>query len=93
MGFFGMLFWIAVVWLIIRAWRRSHGCAVTGPSGYGTGWHTSDRYDYRNTTSSGRSRRDERQEYIESLESRLSELEERLDFTERLLAGRREGAA
>jgi len=88
MGFFGMLFWIAVLWFIIRAWRRSQRCAAMGPVGYGSGWHTRDRYDYRDTWTSTRGRRDDRQEYIESLESRLSELEERLDFTERLLAGR-----
>jgi hypothetical protein len=35
----------------------------------------------------------DRQGYIESLESRVSELEERLDFTERLLATRSEPAA
>ena len=34
-----------------------------------------------------------RQDYIDSLESRISELEERLDFTERLLAKRQEGIA
>ena len=91
MSFFGMLFWIAVVWLVIRAWhRRSGRCTAIGPMGYSTGWDTGDRYDSRNITSAGRSGRDERQEYIESLESRLSELEERLDFTERLLAGRNE---
>ena len=84
-------FWIAVIWLVIRAWhRRSERCTAIGPMGYSTGWETSDRYDSRNTSSSRRSGRDERQEYIESLESRLSELEERLDFTERLLAGRSE---
>ncbi|MFL5547813.1 MAG: hypothetical protein ACJ8AQ_09705 [Gemmatimonadales bacterium] len=34
-----------------------------------------------------------RQDYIDSLESRISELEERLDFTERLLASRQERTA
>ena len=32
----------------------------------------------------------DRQEYIDSLESRVSELEQRLDFTEQLLAERRQ---
>ena len=90
MSFFGMLFWIVMLWLIIRAWRRSQRCSAIGAGGYGTGWHTSDRYEYGDTGTSERNRRDERQDYIESLESRLSELEERLDFTERLLAGRNE---
>ena len=72
MGFFGMLFWIVVLWFVIRAWRRSQRC-VAIPSGYAP-------RDY--------ARRDDREEYIDSLESRLTELEERLDFTERLLASR-----
>ena len=72
MGFFGMLFWIVVLWFVIRAWRRSQSCvAVT--TGYAP---------------RGSARRDDREEYIDSLESRLTELEERLDFTERLLASR-----
>lgn len=36
---------------------------------------------------------DDRQSYIDSLENRVSQLEERLDFTERLLANRSEPAA
>ena len=87
MGFFGMLFWIAVIWLVIRWWRGSERCVATGPRGYAPGWYT--RGGYRGYDAPAeRPRSDERQEYIDSLESRLSELEERLDFTERLLAGR-----
>jgi hypothetical protein len=41
----------------------------------------------------GREKLPNQQEYIDSLETRVSELEERLDFTERLLAERRESAA
>ena len=89
MSVFGMLFWIVVVWLVIRAWRRSHACAVAGPRGYDWEWQTSDRYSSRDAGTLGRIR-PEREEYIESLETRLSELEERLDFTERLLASRNE---
>ena len=33
---------------------------------------------------------DQQQAYIDSLETRIAQLEERLDFTERLLEGRRE---
>jgi hypothetical protein len=36
---------------------------------------------------------EEQREYVDSLERRVAELEERLDFTERLLAGRNQGAA
>jgi hypothetical protein len=75
MSFFGMLFWIFVVWLVIRAWhRRSERCLALGPS---------DR-DFATRSRSDASRQD----YIDALETRLSELEERLDFTERLLASR-----
>jgi hypothetical protein len=35
---------------------------------------------------------DEQRSYVETLERRVAELEERLDFTERLLQGRSEGA-
>jgi hypothetical protein len=90
MGFFGMLFWIVVVWLVIRAWhRRSERCLAIGPREYAPGWYDRDRYSETGFTS--RTRRDtSRQEYIDALETRLSELEERLDFTERLLASRGE---
>jgi hypothetical protein len=90
MGIFGMLFWIAVVWLVIRAWhRRSERCLAVGPRGYAPGWYGRDRYGDSGYVS--RSRPDAgRQDYIDALETRLSELEERLDFTERLLASRGE---
>ena len=35
---------------------------------------------------------DEQREYVDSLERRVAELEERLDFTERLLAQRNQAA-
>jgi hypothetical protein len=90
MGFFGMLFWLVVVWMVIRAWhRRSERCLAMGPRGYAPGWYGSDRY--RDSESASRTRPDSgRQEYIDALETRLSEVEERLDFTERLLASRGE---
>jgi hypothetical protein len=90
MGFFGMVFWIVVLWLVIRAWqRRSERCLAMEPRGYAPGWYGRDRYGDRNFAS--RTRPDaSRQEYIDALESRLSDLEERLDFTERLLASRGE---
>jgi hypothetical protein len=91
MGFFGMLFWIAVLWLIIRAWRRSERCVSVGPREYWRGWYRRDRYSMPDAPQP-RPRPDDRQEYVDSLESRLSDLEERLDFTERLLANRRDPA-
>ena len=36
---------------------------------------------------------DEHREYVDGLERRVAELEERLDFTERLLARRNQGAS
>jgi hypothetical protein len=36
---------------------------------------------------------DQQREYVDSLERRVSELEERLDFTERLLAQRNQAAS
>jgi hypothetical protein len=87
MSFFGMLFWIAVLWLLHRWWSSSGRCIAVGPSGYAPGWYGRERYSDTEQT-----RQDPRQEYIDSLESRVSDLEERLDFTERLLANRREPA-
>jgi hypothetical protein len=37
--------------------------------------------------------RNEDSDYVDALETRLANLEERLDFTERLLSGRKEQAA
>ena len=85
MGFFGMLFWIAVLWFAIRALRRSDRCVAVGARGYWPGWYGSHRAEMRETSRTGRTDRDD---YIDSLETRLSQLEERLDFTERLLESR-----
>jgi hypothetical protein len=90
MGFFGLLFLIAVFWMVIRAWRKSERCVAMGPPGYGPGWYGGERQqDYPQTRASAERTQ---QDYIDALERRLSELEERLDFTERLLAGRKEPA-
>jgi hypothetical protein len=89
MGFFGMVFWIVVLWFALRAWRRSDHCVAVGPRGYWPGWYRRDRYNVPETPAP-RGRCDDQDEYIDSLETRVSELEERLDFTERLLAGRNE---
>jgi hypothetical protein len=92
MGFFGMLFWILVLWFVYRAWTRSQRCVALGPRGWGTGWYGRDRYPIPDVAGP-RTRPEPRQDYVDSLESRISELEERLDFTERLLANRQEGTA
>jgi len=99
MGFFGFVFWMVILWFAFRTWgrwRRRRWAAV-GPNGYGpyNGWYdSSEFYSPRHRElNAKRENRDEQQAYIDSLESRVTELEERLDFTERLLAERREPAS
>jgi hypothetical protein len=75
MGFFGMLFWFAVLWFAFKVFRS---------------WSCEGRGDWRERHTERREGVDDQQPYIESLESRIAELEERLDFTERLVAGKRE---
>jgi len=87
MGFFGMLFWILVLWFVIRWWRKSERCVAVGSPGVWGHRYERDAYQMRERSGSS-PRPGDRQEYIDSLESRISELEERLDFTERLLANR-----
>jgi hypothetical protein len=100
MGFFGFLFWMVVIWLAMKTWRRwqRERWVAAGPGRYGrySGWYDSSEF-YRPRSwgieVTGREKLPNQQEYIDSLETRVSELEERLDFTERLLAERRESAA
>jgi len=77
MGFFGLLFWIALIWLVLKLWRSYAGCG-------GGSRHPARDFGHADTA--------DQQSHIDSLESRVAELEERLDFTERLVAGRREAA-
>jgi hypothetical protein len=75
MGFFVMLFWFAALWLAFRMFRSWDSCRSRGVWG--------DRQlDRQNGI-------DDQRPYIEALESRVAELEERLDFTERLVSGQR----
>ncbi len=88
MSFFGFMFWMFIVWMIIRHWQRREGRRMVGAT---SGWYDSGEfYTPRRARKLVREVQGEQQQYIESLESRVSELEERLDFTERLLAERRE---
>jgi hypothetical protein len=98
MGFFGFVFWIIVLWLAFRTWGRwqRRRWMTVGPRGYGrvSGWYDSREFYAPRDPENASKRREtsqKRQEYIDALESRVTELEERVDFTERLLAGRREG--
>ena len=95
MGFFGFVFWMFMIWMLIRFWHRREGRRMVGPRGYArnSGWYDSGEFYHRQPRKLERKREkstDEQQAYIESLETRVSELEERLDFTERLLSERQE---
>jgi hypothetical protein len=97
MGFFGFVFWMVVILMVIKFWHRREGRRMVGPRGYApnSGWYDSGEF-YLARGREARNRRDtanDQQQYVESLESRVSELEERLDFTERLLAERRESVS
>ena len=91
MHFFGMLFWLAILWFVFRAIRRRERWAMMGPRGYAPWWYSREPYD-RSPVMDRPARQPsaDQQSYIDSLETRVTELEERLDFTERLLASRRE---
>jgi uncharacterized protein YlxW (UPF0749 family) len=73
---FGMLFWLGMIWFAFRVFRNRQSCGTRSLSRE----RDLDRED----------RTAEQQDYIEALESRVAELEERLDFTERLIASGRE---
>ncbi|HWN17978.1 MAG TPA: hypothetical protein VNO19_03575 [Gemmatimonadales bacterium] len=95
MGFFGFVFWMVVIWMVIRFWHRREGRRMAGPRGYApnSGWYDSGEFYNKRGRELRKAQRDptdDQQQYIESLESRVSQLEERLDFTERLLSERRE---
>jgi hypothetical protein len=97
MGFFGFVFWMVVLCFAFRAlgrWQRRRWL-MAEPRGYGrpSGWYdSSEFYAPRNPGLAPRrqEKTEDQREYIDALESRVSELEERLDFTERLLSERRQ---
>ena len=95
MGFFGFVFWMFVIWMGFRYWHRREGRRMIGPRGYApsSGWYDSGEFYNTRGREVKKHRRDaaaDQQQYIDALETRVSQLEERLDFTERLLAERRE---
>lgn len=74
MGFLGLIFWVLVIWAVVGLMRgRRWGCWSASAG-------TRDARDADDL--------DRRLSYEETLERRVAELEERLDFTERLLASR-----
>ena len=88
MGFFGFVFWMFIIWMIVRHWQRREGRRMVEAT---SGWYDSGEfYSPRKARKLARRAQGDQQQYIDSLETRVSELEERLDFTERLLAERRE---
>ena len=88
MGFFGFVFWMVVIWMIIRHMQKRENRRMVGVTG---GWYDSGEfYSPRRARKLARKAMGDEQHYIESLETRVTELEERLDFTERLLANRRD---
>ena len=98
MGFFGFLFWMVVIWMAIRFWHRREGRRMVIPRGYApnSGWYDSGEFQNSRGRRLRRSAGDnagDQQSYIDGLETRVSELEERLDFTERLLAERRDAVS
>ncbi len=95
MGFFGFVFWMFIIWMVFRYWHRREVRRMVGSNGYtpNTGWYDSGEFynpRRRKIRNQGREVLKDHESYIEALESRVTELEERLDFTERLLAERRE---
>jgi hypothetical protein len=89
MSFFGFVFWMVVIWMIVRHLQRREGRRMVGAT---SGWYDSGEFYHPRKVNRKQAGQllGEQHQYIESLESRVSELEERLDFTERLLAERRE---
>jgi hypothetical protein len=79
---FAWMFWVVPLLFFVmmtRRWRCERGGMRRG--GYG---RPGDESDLRREMESHRST-------VDSLETRIAQLEERLDFAERLMAGRREG--
>ena len=77
---FAFMFWLVPLLLISFAFRRRRWHGRYGPPQW------PDAGDLRREVEAQRGT-------IERLESTVSQLEERLDFTERLLAGRHEAGA
>ncbi|HEY7634154.1 MAG TPA: hypothetical protein VH763_01295 [Gemmatimonadales bacterium] len=94
MWFFGWMFWVVPLLLFAAVMRRRRWerWAMMGPRDYGPygGWWGPWQHGWRERPAAPREAPDQQQAYIETLESRIAQLEERLDFTERLLEGRRE---
>jgi hypothetical protein len=98
MGFFGFVFWMFIVWMVVRFWHRAHARRMVGPRGYppSSGWYDSGEFQKsrgRRLRKGAEDTAPDQQSYIDALETRVSELEERLDFTERMLSERRDAVS
>jgi hypothetical protein len=89
----GILIILAVVWVVAGVGRRRRWARMGGPPWMGSQWGA-----YGGATISPeelkrlREDHENQQAVIEGLESKIAQMEERLDFTERLLMNKREGA-
>jgi hypothetical protein len=78
---FPWMFWLValfIFFLVTRRRRWERGMMRDGYSQHGSGPKVERELEGQRS-------------YLDALESRIAQLEERLDFTERLLSGRREG--
>ena len=95
---FAWAFWLMVFVVFVVSRRRRHWrrWAAMGPAGYapyrcGSGRGGVDaEWVPRASAPQARRELEDQQASVDALETRIAQLEERLDFTERLLAGRRE---
>ena len=92
-GFFWMFWLMPVVIFAVASRRRRYGSPWSPRAFYRDApWRPAGRrgeWDERGALAPSRDD-EEHRTYVESLETRIAHLEERLDFTERLLAGRHE---
>ena len=87
MWFFGWMFWLVPLFFFMmmmrrRRWERWHGEPLRER------WHGEPRRERWHGEARGEREVEDQRSTIEALETRVMQLEERLDFTERLLAGR-----
>lgn len=96
MWFFGLIIWLLLplffMGLAVRRWQWRRWAMIEGARGYSPYvWRDpSEWYGQpgRRFVPEQRPDSDQQQAIIDALETRVAELEERLDFTERLLEGR-----
>ena len=95
-GFFWLFWMVALLFFALGMRRRRRRWAMIGPGGFGPcgAGLLRGRDEWAGSRSAGdapalREVEDQRA-YVDALETRIAQLEERLDFTERLLSGRRD---